>query len=378
MFLQHTESDEENFTINLIQELLNNMYQYFTDNHDPARFGPQLDPLDSIPEKDLLLNVLRFFKDVFRDDYRRAEMLKGKITGFSNFYNLLADQNSKDLLAKIITYRLLGKQRVKLPLNTPAYWEKREYAKSLIMSDETISFKSSFMNWDLVLLNLEEINYPIQLFATSAGIPTVYIDKQYEYNFGTRIKAEQGDVVLDAGGCWGDTALYFAHEVGHNGIVYSFEFIPENLEIIEKNINLNPRLKERIEVIKRPVWSKSGEILHFAVNGPGSSVISETTGNNYISFASISIDDFLKDNNIGKVDFIKMDIESSEMNALEGAIETLNKYRPKLAISLYHKPDDIITIPHFISSLNLDYEFYLGHHTIHNEETVLFARSQGR
>ena len=296
-------------------------------------------------------------------------MLKGQIAGFSNFYNLLSDQNSKDLLVKIITYRLLGKQRMKLPLNTPEYWEKREDAKSLIKSDETIALK----DWTLVFLNLEEINYPIQLFATSAGIPTVYIDKQYEYKVGTLIKAEQGDVVLDAGGCWGDTALYFAHEVGYDGKVYSFEFIPENLEIIERNMNLNPHLKDRIEITKKPVWSRSGEILHFAVNGPGSSVITENIENNHISFSSISIDDFIKEKNIRKVDFIKMDIESSEMNALEGAINTIKKYRPKLAISLYHKPNDFITIPYFISSLNLDYELYLGHHTIHNEEIVLFA-----
>lgn len=100
------------------------MYQYYTDNHDPTGFGHQPDPLDSLPEKDLLLNVLKFFKNVFRDNYRRTETLKGQIAGFSNFYNLLRDQNSKDLLVKIITYRSLGKQRMKLPLNSPEYWKK--------------------------------------------------------------------------------------------------------------------------------------------------------------------------------------------------------------------------------------------------------------
>jgi len=43
------------------------------------------------------------------------------------------------------------------------------------------------------------------------------------------IQAEAGDVVIDAGACFGDTALYFANKVETEGIVYSSEFLPANL-----------------------------------------------------------------------------------------------------------------------------------------------------
>ena len=73
------------------------------------------------------------------------------------------------------------------------------------------------------------------------------------------------------------------------------------------------------------------------------------------------------------IDFIKMDVEGFELSALKGAAETIGKYKPKLAISLYHKPEDFLEIPMYLKSKYPFYRFYLDHYTIHNEETVLYA-----
>ena len=54
----------------------------------------------------------------------------------------------------------------------------------------------------------------------------------------------------------------------------------------------------------------------------------------------------------------------------------LKKYKPKLAISIYHSLDDFVDIPLFLNSLNLGYKFYIKHGTIHHEETVLLAISR--
>ena len=53
-----------------------------------------------------------------------------------------------------------------------------------------------------------------------------------------------GDYVIDAGGCYGDTALYFANEVGAKGKVFTYEFIPSNLTFLDKNISLNQLLEQ--------------------------------------------------------------------------------------------------------------------------------------
>ena len=69
-----------------------------------------------------------------------------------------------------------------------------------------------------------------------------------------------------------------------------------------------------------------------------------------------------------------MDIEGAEPLALKGAIETIRKFRPKLAIAIYHSMEDFVNIPIWISGLNLDYELFIGHYTIHTEETICFAK----
>lgn len=81
------------------------------------------------------------------------------------------------------------------------------------------------------------------------------------------------------------------------------------------------------------------------------------------------IDDIVKD----KVTFLKMDIEGGEYQALLGAVETIKKNKPRLAISIYHKVRDIVEIPMLINSLVPDYRFYIRHHSLHPWETILYA-----
>ena len=69
-----------------------------------------------------------------------------------------------------------------------------------------------------------------------------------------------------------------------------------------------------------------------------------------------------------------MDIEGAELLALEGAIKTIIKFRPKLAIAIYHSMSDFVAIPYWILNLNLGYEIFIGHYTIHAEETICFAK----
>ncbi len=76
-----------------------------------------------------------------------------------------------------------------------------------------------------------------------------------------------------------------------------------------------------------------------------------------------------------RVDFIKMDIEGAEPQALIGAENTLRKYRPRLAICIYHDVRHFAEIPNWINNLGLGYKFYVDHFTIHAEETILFART---
>jgi FkbM family methyltransferase len=289
-------------------------------------------------------------------------------------YGLLGDAHSKSLLIKLIAYRILGHRKVKLPRNTPKYWADISWVNTFSTNAELLPIKS--MGLSLAVKDMGAMGYDMRCYAGDGGLACVLVQKQYEYHHGdVHCKAEAGDVVIDAGACWGETSIYFAHEVGPAGQVLSYEFIPSNLAVARCNLDMNPHLKDRVQLVEMPLWSTSGMTLGYIDRGPGSEVTDDP-----IHFHSCdgmvqttTIDDTVAALDMPGIGFIKMDIEGAELDSLRGAEATIRKHRPKLAISLYHRPDDIETIPRYLAGLDLGYRFYLDHHTIYNNETVLFA-----
>jgi len=74
-----------------------------------------------------------------------------------------------------------------------------------------------------------------------------------------------------------------------------------------------------------------------------------------------------------RVSFIKMDIEGSELEVLKGGEKTIREYKPRLAICIYHKMEDIWTIPLELLKYNPEYNFKIRPYWSHPEETVLYA-----
>lgn len=72
--------------------------------------------------------------------------------------------------------------------------------------------------------------------------------------------------------------------------------------------------------------------------------------------------------------FIKMDIEGSELAALKGAAKTIRSDKPFLAICVYHRREDLITIPQYLKELVPEYKLYLRHHSATPVDTVLYCR----
>jgi len=342
------------------------------DNYDEYRFG-------KFPTENILWNkIKRVIKEII--GYKKRQKLniyRDFITkydaGLQRIYEKVNNKGQK-ILVDLIAYRLLGYKYVKLPRNNKEYWDAIETGNSL--ADRNDTYDPHFMHFILHKCDLRKIGYDIQLYFFAGGVAVDFIMEQYAYKSGgkTIVSVEKGDVVLDLGACWGDTALYFASKTGEQGKVYSFEFIPDNIKIFNINISLNPNLIKQIELIRLPVSNKSSDKIYFIDNGPGSRIEFDPFDGKTGQATTISIDDFVKKNNLTKIDFIKMDIEGAEPFALNGAIETIKKFKPKLAIAIYHSMDDLVNIPKWITELKLGYKLYLDHYSIHAEETIIFAK----
>jgi FkbM family methyltransferase len=265
--------------------------------------------------------------------------------------------------------RILGERHVRLSAYREEDDEASARVQKLLMRKNTHTVPNYIH--PLHLWKVPGHERPIELHANGFTVRNTFLLEEYIYlSDRVEIEARLGDVVIDGGGCWGDTALYFADRVGSTGRVHSFEFDPENIRIFGENLRLNSNLKDRIQVVPFALWDMSGQRHGITGSGAASSLSASAPSGSLAE--TRSIDDYVRAS-CGKVDFIKLDIEGAELNALRGAESTLRTFRPKLAVCLYHQMSDFVRIPAYLEGLGLGYSFYLGHVTRYHEETVLFA-----
>lgn len=88
------------------------------------------------------------------------------------------------------------------------------------------------------------------------------------------------------------------------------------------------------------------------------------------SIEIVALDDFLQGE---RVTFIKMDIEGAELDTLKGSKRLIQEQKPKLAVSVYHKDEEIIEIPRLLIRLRPDYKLDIRHYSLLLNETVLYA-----
>lgn len=176
---------------------------------------------------------------------------------------------------------------------------------------------------------------------------------------------ERGDVVLDLGAFLGDSAVAFSRLVGDAGHVWSFEALASQFETLGKNLarfgcdNVTPCFNA--------AWNRKEE-LYMSSNRGSSSI-----GGRENPVLGVRIDDFVQEHGIEKIDFIKMDIEGAEQEALEGAVETISRLKPKLALSAYHKPEDLHLLMSQVRAMHSGYRFYMRHYDPGFCDTVLYA-----
>lgn len=185
------------------------------------------------------------------------------------------------------------------------------------------------------------------------------------------IHLSEEEFFCDAGGYDGDTLKEFIAKTNNKfSKYYCFEPEQANCKKIKHFVSDTYGEDNRIHLYDCGLYSENGEIGFDSNTGNGDNKIDINSSNKI----KISRLDDVKD--IEKITFLKMDIEGSELKALEGAKETILKHRPKLAISVYHKKEDLIEIPRFIMNLGLDYKYYVRHYgrsPMWQYETVFYA-----
>jgi len=336
-----------------LDELLVRMFQlmhnFEPDNFDPERYRNQ--PANA------------FFADHHAAYF--AFLLKN-VEHFFRSRQLLEDEASRALYDQLILFRVLSHLHVRLPFNTPE--NRTHIATAASWRVEDTEDAGAF--GPLSIFQVPGQEHDIRVKGWKENVTLTFLYRQYFFEReGVEVKPVPGDHVIDAGGCFGDTALGFADAVGKTGHVYVFDPLPKHCAIMAQQLTMNPILAPRISIFPFGLTDQVNDVAPLVEDGkidPGARILSS-------AMPTTTIDAAVARSNAPRVDFIKMDIEGSELSALRGAESTIRRWQPKLAISLYHRSEDFFSIPSWIDSLGIGYRLYLDHYSIHHEETVLYA-----
>jgi FkbM family methyltransferase len=169
-----------------------------------------------------------------------------------------------------------------------------------------------------------------------------------------------GDSVIDCGAHVGMFTRYALHR-GAERLV-AIEPDPTNLACLERNL-AEEIAAGNVLVVRAGVWDRRDELTLFH------SLDEENTGGHSFAKArpaSVKVfrvpvmprDEILGQRIVDRVDFIKMDIEGAERQALTGAAHTLRRWQPRLAICAYHLDDDPTLLPAIVKAAQPAYRYH--------------------
>lgn len=169
------------------------------------------------------------------------------------------------------------------------------------------------------------------------------------------VELKEGDVVID---CGANMGYFSAVASAKKCSVYAFEPISV---VVEKYLSKTIALNSNITICNYALSDFEGT-LEFA---PGNDLLNMgaysaysddmKNKNDVITLPCTTIDTFVDNFKLEKLDFIKADIEGAERYMLRGAVNTMKRFAPKLSICTYHLPDDPEVIRSIITQANPAY-----------------------
>ncbi len=237
-----------------------------------------------------------------------------------------------------------------------------------------IAFARSLLTDDYSKSVFDEL---IKFNANKTPMTENLMDK-FPENFCPQVPLNKGDTMIN-GGISTDLTLTFklADAVGEKGEILGFE--PNN-RIIEK---INKEIKDsgykNIKTYPVGLWNKNCYKDLFIKEDVDASLVYNNSNGAYLPAKLVALDKFIVEKNIQKINFITLDVEGAEMQALKGSETILFTQKPNLAISIHHRATDAFEVIEYLNKLNCGYKFWLGYHAPYSPtmtNVILYATAK--
>jgi len=197
-----------------------------------------------------------------------------------------------------------------------------------------------------------------------------YVPNQY---FGLpNFSLNNSEIIVDAGAYVGDTVEEYVRR-GTEGVnVYAFEPYDKALDKLRNRVS---RVKQEwllkdddIVIVPAGVGAETKKIFFSHIGNPTMIIQSEQGA---FELPVYSLDDYFRDKEPFTI--LKADVEGSELDMLKGAKNTIRKSKPKMALSIYHNPDDFVSIIEYVKSLVPEYHLSVRNHSPDYKDTILYC-----
>jgi FkbM family methyltransferase len=169
------------------------------------------------------------------------------------------------------------------------------------------------------------------------------------------VSIRDGDSVIDVGAHLG-TFTRIALDHGAR-LVVAVEPDPVNAACFDRTF-AEEIADGRVRLVKAAAWHSAGSLQFEVGNASQTGHVAGSQTDRAITVRAVTLDEMVDELKLGRVDFIKMDIEGAERHALAGARRLLAAYKPRLAICIYHAPDDPEVVPRVVRNANTTYETF--------------------
>ena len=184
------------------------------------------------------------------------------------------------------------------------------------------------------------------------------------------VSLTEHEVLMDVGAHTGAVALEFARQTRQRyDALIALEPDSATAELLAENLRRDGI--EDAEIHNSAAWHERSR-LQFHEGRAGSSRMKES-GDAPLPGKALEVDTIDNILHGRRVTYISMDIEGAERNALLGGEQSIKAWRPRLAVCVYHKREDLFDLVLLVKSFIPDYKLYLRHYTDNQTETVLYA-----